>query len=72
MTGGTKNCRVFSRGSRLPREAERAPQTHTHVFLSLSLITADIYTEGQGCKMPQHFKRCHTLASSEDLLLFYF
>lgn len=71
MTGGTKTAVFFARLS-VPREAERAPQTHTHTFLSLSLITADIYAEGQGCKMPQHFKRCHILASSKDLLLFYF
>lgn len=32
--------------------------------LPLSLITADIFTQGQECKMSQHFKCCHESAPS--------
>lgn len=44
---------------------------------TLSLITTDIYTEGQKYKMSQHLSSYHTgivkkRVALEDLLLFYF
>lgn len=56
-TGGTKSRCVFREALGL-LEASR-------VFLSLSLITADVHSEGRECEMSQHFNCFRASAASE-------
>lgn len=62
MTGGAKTAGFLVR---LSVSWESVKASHTHVVLSLRLITDDIFTEGHECKMSQHFNCCHALASSQ-------
>lgn len=64
MTGGSKTAVLFVRLS-VSWEANKPTDAHV---LSLSLITIDIYTEGQKCRMSQHFHCCHILASLKAVL----